>query len=188
MIYRQDRSFPVQGCRWLPATPAFRYSLFTLCGIVTAVLLSYNLAHEYAAISSRPTANHHEATAHIHASSSEIVEPTERPETLVRPVSCEKLAHVPGKSITTIVVEYPPNAHTPRHTHPGSVMAFVLKGRIRSQLSGGPVGEYGVGESFFEPPGTIHLFAENTSQSEPAELLAVFVADDNCGALTVYDH
>jgi quercetin dioxygenase-like cupin family protein len=61
-----------------------------------------------------------------------------RPVTITRPVSCEELDHVPGKSITTAIVEFPPNAYTPRHRHPGSVTVFVLKGRIRSQLGGGP--------------------------------------------------
>ena len=90
----------------------------------------------------------------------------------VTPIACEKLPNVPGKSLTTLLVEYPPNAFTPRHRHPGSVMAFVLKGKIRSQLGGGPAEVFGVGQSWFEPPGTIHLFAENASATEPATLLA----------------
>ncbi|TIT55416.1 MAG: cupin domain-containing protein, partial [Mesorhizobium sp.] len=65
-----------------------------------------------------------------------------RPKTVVTPVSCERLPNVPGKSITTVVVAFPPNAYTPRHRHPGSVSAFVLKGTLRSQLAGGPVGTY----------------------------------------------
>lgn len=110
-----------------------------------------------------------------------------RPATIVRPVSCEKLPNVPGKSITTVVVEFPPNAFSPRHRHPGSVTAFVLKGAIRSQLNGGPAETFTVGQSWFEPPGTIHMFAENASATEPASLLATFVADDDCGPLTIFD-
>ena len=110
-----------------------------------------------------------------------------RPVTETRIVSCEELEHVPGKSITTTTVAFPPNAYTPKHRHPGSVTVYVLKGRIRSQLGGGPVGEFGVGDSFFEPPGAIHLFAENASATEPAEILAIFVADQDCGPLIIYD-
>ncbi|WP_368904781.1 cupin domain-containing protein [Taklimakanibacter lacteus] len=110
-----------------------------------------------------------------------------RPATIVRPVSCEKLPNVPGKSITTVVVEFPPNAFSPRHRHPGSVTAFVLKGAVRSQLNGGPAETFTVGQSWFEPPGTIHMFAENASATEPASLLATFVADDDCGPLTIFD-
>jgi quercetin dioxygenase-like cupin family protein len=110
-----------------------------------------------------------------------------RPTTKVRPISCEKLPDIPGKSMTTVIVDFPPNAYTPRHRHRGSVKAFMLKGTLRSQLAGGPVGTYTVGQGWFEPPGAIHLFAENASATEPAELLAIFVADDDCGPLTIPD-
>lgn len=113
--------------------------------------------------------------------------PAQRPATIVRPVSCERLPNVPGKSITTVVVEFPPGAYSPRHRHPGSVTAFVLKGKVRSQLGGGPAETFSVGESWFEPPGTIHLFAENASMTDDASLLATFVADDDCGPLTIFE-
>ena len=109
-----------------------------------------------------------------------------RPAVTARPVACEKLPHVPGKSITTAVVQFPPGGFSPRHRHAGSVTVHMLRGTIRSQLAGGPVGVYGPGDSFFEPPGAIHLFAENASDSEPAEALAIFVADD-CAVLTTYE-
>lgn len=113
--------------------------------------------------------------------------PAQRPTTIVRPVSCEKLPNVPGKSITTVVVEFPPGAYSPRHRHPGSVTAFVLKGQVRSQLNDGPAETFGVGQTWFEPPGTIHMFAENVSMTEPASLLATFVAEDDCGPLTIFE-
>ena len=108
-----------------------------------------------------------------------------RPATKPTLVSCEKLANVPGKSLTTVLVHFPPDGYSPRHRHAGSVMAYVLKGSVRSQLNGGAIGTFKAGESFFEPPGTIHTFAENASKTEPAELLATFVADD-CAQLTTY--
>ena len=42
----------------------------------------------------------------------------------------------------------------------------------------GPVRTYKAGESFFEPPGSTHLVSENASATEPASLLAIFVADE----------
>jgi quercetin dioxygenase-like cupin family protein len=110
-----------------------------------------------------------------------------RPATVVRPIACERLPNVPGMSVTTVTVDFPPGAFTPRHRHPGSVTAYVVSGIVRSQLAGGPVGIYGQGTSWFEPPGAIHLFAENASNTEPARVLAMFVSDDDCGALTVFD-
>jgi quercetin dioxygenase-like cupin family protein len=63
----------------------------------------------------------------------------------------------------------------------------VLSGAIRSETSGaGPARVYKAGEGFFEPPGSEHLVSENASATEPASLLAVFVAD-NGAELTHFD-
>jgi quercetin dioxygenase-like cupin family protein len=91
-----------------------------------------------------------------------------------------QLPNVPGKNLTAIVVEYGPGGSTPAHRHAGSVLAYVLSGRIRSENSAtGPVRVYLAGETFFEPPGSTHLVSANASDTEPASLLAVFVADDH---------
>jgi len=103
----------------------------------------------------------------------------------VRPVTTEKLPNVPGKSITAIVVNYAPGAKSVRHHHAGSVLAYVLSGEIRSENSG-PAKVYKAGETFFEPPGSKHLVSENASATEPARLLAIFVADDDA-QLTIYE-
>ena len=105
----------------------------------------------------------------------------------VRTVASEKLPNVPGKSITAIVVSYAPGAKSVKHHHAGSVLAYVLSGEIRSENSAtGPAKVYKAGETFFEPPGSEHLVSENASATEPASLLAVFVADDGA-QLTNFD-
>ena len=105
----------------------------------------------------------------------------------VTPVIAEKLPNVPGKTLTAIVVTYAPGGKSGKHHHAGSVFAYVLSGAIRSQTStGGPAKVYQAGESFFEPPGSEHLVSENASATEPASLLAVFVADDGA-KLTHFD-
>ncbi len=105
----------------------------------------------------------------------------------VRPVAAEKLPNVPGKSITAVVVNYAPGGKSGKHHHAGSVFAYVLSGAIRSENSAtGPAKVYKAGESFFEPPGSEHLVSENASATEPANLLAVFVADDGA-QLTSFD-
>ena len=124
--------------------------------------------------------------AHVHMTGADAGEGAAAPPTTtVKPLSCEKLPNVPGHSITTALVEFPPNAYTPRHRHPGSVTAFVIEGALRSQMEGGPAVTYTMGQTWFEPPGAIHSFAENASATEPAELLATFVAEDDCGPLTI---
>jgi quercetin dioxygenase-like cupin family protein len=103
----------------------------------------------------------------------------------VTPVRAEKLPNVPGKTITAVVVNYAPGGKTVSHRHAGSVLAYVLSGTIRSENSAtGPARVYKTGESFFEPPGSEHLVSENASTTEPASLLAVFVADDGAQLTT----
>jgi quercetin dioxygenase-like cupin family protein len=105
----------------------------------------------------------------------------------IKPVLSEKLPNVPGKSISTIVVTYAPGGTSKAHRHAGSVLAYVLSGEIRSENSAtGPAKVYKAGEAFFEPPGSEHLISENARKTEPASLLAIFIADDGA-KLTTFD-
>ncbi len=91
----------------------------------------------------------------------------------------EKLPNVLGKTLTGLRVTYAPGAKSSAHAHAGSVYAYVISGKIRSENSAtGPARVYSAGEGFFEPPGSVHLVSENASDDEPATLLAIFVADD----------
>lgn len=104
----------------------------------------------------------------------------------VNRVLAEKLPNVPGKSLTAVTVTFPPGGKSMPHHHAGSVFVYVLSGAVRSQVStGGPARIYKSGESFFEPAGSAHLVSENVSTTEPASLLAVFVADDGAQLTTV---
>jgi quercetin dioxygenase-like cupin family protein len=95
------------------------------------------------------------------------------------------LPNVAGKRVTIVRVFYGPGGFTPPHRHAGSVTAYITRGEIRSQLGGGPLETFKVGQSFFEPPGSTHLVSANASNTEPAELIAVFVADEGA-QLTTY--
>jgi quercetin dioxygenase-like cupin family protein len=93
-------------------------------------------------------------------------------------ITSHALPNVPGKRVTIVRVSYTPGGFSAPHRHSGTVTAYVTKGEIRSQLGGGPVETFTVGQSFFEPPGSTHLVSANASNVEPAELVAVFVADE----------
>ena len=96
-----------------------------------------------------------------------------------RQVFTEALPHVPGKRLTVVQVTYSPGGKSASHAHAGSVFAYVLSGKIRSENSAtGPAKVYETGEGFWEPPGSVHTVSENASATEPASLLAIFVADD----------
>ena len=102
------------------------------------------------------------------------------------PIFSTQLPNVPGKSLTAVVVQYAQGAASLSHHHAGSVFVYVLSGMIRSQVStNGPVRDYKPGETFFEPPGSDHLVSANASATEPASLLAIFVADDGANLTTL---
>jgi quercetin dioxygenase-like cupin family protein len=102
----------------------------------------------------------------------------------VEPIASYALPNVPGKRVTIVRVFYGPGGFTRPHRHSGSVTAYITKGEIRSQLGGGPLETFTVGQSFFEPPGSTHLVSANASSTEPAELIAVFVADEGAQLTT----
>lgn len=78
-------------------------------------------------------------------------------------------------------------AKSVKHHHAGSVLVYVLSGEVRSENSAtGPAKVYKAGESFFELAGSEHLVSENASATEPASLLAIFIADDGA-ELTTFD-
>jgi quercetin dioxygenase-like cupin family protein len=102
----------------------------------------------------------------------------------VEPIGSYALPNVSGKRVTIVRVFYGPGGFTRAHRHAGSVTAYITKGEIRSQLGGGPLETFKVGQSFFEPPGSTHLVSANASNTEPAELIAVFVADEGAELTT----
>lgn len=99
------------------------------------------------------------------------------PETLT-PLIEQALPDVPGKTFTSAVVEFPPGARATPHRHGDAfIYAYVLEGTVRSQVDDEPVRAYHRGENWVEQPGAHHVLTENTSPTEPARLLVVFVAD-----------
>jgi quercetin dioxygenase-like cupin family protein len=99
-----------------------------------------------------------------------------------------ELPHLPGQTMTGVLVDYAPGGSSPPHHHTseGAVVAYVLEGAIRSQVNDGPEQVYQAGESWLEPPGAAHAVSANASPTEPARLLAIFVAADGA-ELTTFD-
>jgi quercetin dioxygenase-like cupin family protein len=108
-----------------------------------------------------------------------------RPASLATVVAVSDLGN--GNEMTTILVKYPPYGFTPKHRHGGAVTAYVLKGTVRSHVSGQALADFKPGQTFFEPVGSIHLVSENPSQTEPAELLATIVHPKGATLTTFID-
>jgi quercetin dioxygenase-like cupin family protein len=100
------------------------------------------------------------------------------PSETLKPLFQQALPNVKGKTFTSAVVELPPNARAMPHRHGQAfVYAYVLDGTVRSKLDDKPVTTYHQGENWVEQPGAHHVLTENTSRTEPAKLLVVFVSD-----------
>ena len=149
--------------------------LAAFAGLACALAVARALPATYDAISN--------AVAPLCASA----EPTGSALDKVEPIGSYALPNVPGKRVTIVRVFYGPGGFTRPHRHSGSVTAYITKGEIRSQLGGGPVEVFKVGQSFFEPPGSTHMISANASITEPAELIAVFVADEGAQLTTFLD-
>jgi quercetin dioxygenase-like cupin family protein len=100
-------------------------------------------------------------------------------------VTSHALSDMPGKRVTVVRVTYGPGGFTPPHRHGGTVTAYITKGQVKSQLNDGPIEIFDVGQTFFEPLGTIHRVSANASNTEMAELIAVFVADEGAQLTTL---
>jgi quercetin dioxygenase-like cupin family protein len=98
------------------------------------------------------------------------------------------IPNIQGKSLVAFIVDYEPGGASPAHVHSksGFVFAYVVSGTIESQVNNGPKRVYHAGESWYEDPGSSHHVSRNTSATEPAKLLAVFVADTGDKELTTY--
>ncbi|MEU8074555.1 cupin domain-containing protein [Catellatospora citrea] len=102
----------------------------------------------------------------------------EPPEETVSVLLEQALPNVPGKTFTSAIVDFPPGSRAVPHRHGQAfVYAYVLDGTVRSQLEGQPVQTYTAGQNWVEPPGAHHVLTENTSSSEPAKLLVVFISN-----------
>jgi quercetin dioxygenase-like cupin family protein len=110
------------------------------------------------------------------------------PRSQVSKIFEQVMPNLPGKSLTAVIVDYPPGAASAPHRHAASgfIFAYVLSGSIRSQNEGGPLAVYRTGESWWEPPAAHHIVSANASPTESARLLAVIVADTGA-QLTTYD-
>ena len=100
------------------------------------------------------------------------------PSETLSPLFQAPLPNVEGKTFTSTIVDFAPGARAVPHRHGEAfVYAYVLDGTVASRLAGAPRRTYHQGEDWVEQPGAHHLLTENTSRTEPAKLLVVFVSN-----------
>ena len=71
-------------------------------------------------------------------------------------------------------VDFEPGVASPKHSHPGEEVAFVLEGTLEYRLEGRPPVTLKTGEALFIPAGTPHI-AINIGTTKASELATYIV-------------
>jgi quercetin dioxygenase-like cupin family protein len=82
-----------------------------------------------------------------------------------------------GWAVTAVEVSYGPGESSAPHSHPGITLAYVLEGEIASQVGDEPEKTYSAGQMFMETPQQLHAVSRNASDTKPARLLAMLLAE-----------
>jgi quercetin dioxygenase-like cupin family protein len=80
-----------------------------------------------------------------------------------------------GREAVMTRAEFQPGAETPKHTHPGEEVAFVVEGELTITIAGKPPTKLKAGESFFVPAGTVHQ-GKNTAKG-PTIVLSTYIIE-----------
>ena len=99
------------------------------------------------------------------------------PATRVTELMKQVLTDVPGREVVMITLDIPPGGGSAAHRHPGHhIFGYVLEGSYRIKIDNGAERVLTRGETFYEAPGQLHAVSRNASDSVPAKVLAVIVA------------
>jgi quercetin dioxygenase-like cupin family protein len=82
---------------------------------------------------------------------------------------------IDGKDARATVVEvtFEPGQASQPHRHPGPVFGYVLEGEYDWALGDKPAKTLKVGDTFYEPKGSLHRVSRNPSSTTRTRLLAV---------------
>ena len=81
---------------------------------------------------------------------------------------------VPGREVVQARVDFDPVYVSPKHTHPGEEIIYVLEGALEYQVDGKPPMTLKAGDVLFIPAGTAHA-AKNVGSRAGAELATYVV-------------
>src|SRR5262245_32061288 len=89
----------------------------------------------------------------------------------------------PGREVSQVRVDIGPGFVSPRHTHPGEEVIYVIEGSLVYELEGRPPVTVKAGEVLFIPAGTVHA-AKNITGTNSAEL-ATYILEKGKPQLTI---
>jgi len=100
------------------------------------------------------------------------------PATKVTALLKQALADFPGREVIMVTLDIPPGGGSAPHRHPGHhIFGYVLEGTYKLKLDQGAETILTKGQTFYEAPGQLHAVSANASQTEPAKVLAIIVAE-----------
>jgi quercetin dioxygenase-like cupin family protein len=99
------------------------------------------------------------------------------PATKVTALMKQPIAEYPGHEVTMITLDIPPGDGSLPHRHPGHhTFGYVLEGAYKIKLDNGPEMILTKGQTFYEAPGQLHAVSRNASDTEPAKVLVLMLA------------
>lgn len=81
---------------------------------------------------------------------------------------------VGGREVIQTRVDFDPGTVSPRHSHPGEEIAYVLEGALEYEVDGKPPITLKAGEALFIPAGANHV-ARNVGTGKASELATYLV-------------
>jgi quercetin dioxygenase-like cupin family protein len=89
----------------------------------------------------------------------------------------------PGREVIQVRVDFDPGYVSPRHTHPGEEIIYVLEGTLEYEIAGKPPTRVKPGDVLFVPAGAVHA-AKNVGNGNGAEL-ATYVVEKGKPLITL---
>jgi quercetin dioxygenase-like cupin family protein len=81
---------------------------------------------------------------------------------------------VAGREVVQTRVDFPPGVASPRHSHPGEEVAYVLEGTLEYRIEGRAPVTVNAGEAVYIPSGAVHS-ATNVGSGKASEVATYFV-------------
>ena len=89
----------------------------------------------------------------------------------------EKIDGKESKAVT-VEVTFEPGQSSPPHRHPGPVFGYILEGEYEWGLNDLPVKLLKVGDTFYEPNGSLHRVSRNPGKTRTRVLAVLVVPRD----------
>jgi quercetin dioxygenase-like cupin family protein len=100
------------------------------------------------------------------------------PATKATQLMKQAVAEFPGHEVTMTTLDIPPGGGSVPHRHPTTHnFGYVLEGAYRIKLDDGPERVLTKGDTFYEAPNQLHAVSRNASNTEPAKVLVVGIAE-----------